>query len=339
MGKSAKKTTTSDNNTKYTANTTGTQTGQQSVDVPDWLLNPAQRLAGSLGGLMGQGPEVYTPQMSGLTKQALTAAGGLDTTGAGYDAASAALGDLGSIRDVTGQSLLTNLSDYENPYRDKVLNPVLSDYDVNAGKTRAAQAAQAAAGGAFGGSRYGVREAQTEGELARGRAATEGGLLSDMFTQATGLSSQDAARRQQAMQGNQSADIAAQNNRLAAAQAMAQLANSRSADQRANIALQNQIGGQQTDFENVQRQYPIEYQQQMEGLLQGLNPQSYFGQSSTGTSTSNTTGTQDTHGKTVEKSNPGLLANLGNVMNLVKSGVGIFGAMSGNPALAALAGA
>lgn len=103
-----------------------------------------------------------------------------------------------SAPTATATSILgLDRSKYENPYTNQVVDTTLNDYDVNAGRTQAAQAAQAAQNRAFGGSRYGVREAQTEGELARGRAAAEANLRDQGFQQATASMQADAERAHQ----------------------------------------------------------------------------------------------------------------------------------------------
>jgi len=186
-----------------------------------------------------------------------------------------------------GASVLDGLEKYFTPFRDKVINPVLNDYDVNAGKTRAAQAASGAANGAFRGDRFALREAATEGDLARGRAATEGGLLSDMFTQATGLSSQDAARRQAAQEGNRTAQ-------LAGAGQLSSIGTAQGANQRGNVALQGALGSDQSQTQTNIKQYPLEYQQALEGLFAGLDPSLFTGQ--TINSSGNSTGTSQASG-------------------------------------------
>jgi hypothetical protein len=95
-------------------------------------------------------------------------------------------------------SLLSGLDNYMNPYRDQVVNTTLADFDHNAGAQRAALEAQGARNGAFGGSRFGIAQGELEGQLARGRASTEAGLLDQGFNTAAGLSQSDAANRQQA---------------------------------------------------------------------------------------------------------------------------------------------
>jgi hypothetical protein len=95
-------------------------------------------------------------------------------------------------------SVLDNFSAYQSPYTRDVVDTTLADFDADAGRVRAAQAAGAARSGAFGGSRYGIREAQTEGELSRARASTAAGLRDQGFRTAAGLSQYDAGNRQQA---------------------------------------------------------------------------------------------------------------------------------------------
>jgi hypothetical protein len=293
---------------KTTTDTSGTQSQQSTStpNVPDWISQPAQAMAGNINSLIAQGPGGYTPQMSALQKQAVTGAAGLTTP----DAYGQASDTLNGVPNVQGQSVLDNLSAYYNPFQSQVLNPAMADYDYQAGQTRAAQAAQAAQGGAFGGSRYGVQAAQTEGDLARGRAATEGGLLNQMYTQATGLSAGDAANRQAAMLANQNAAL--QKGGL-----LTNLGTAEATTAGKNVELQNAVGGEATAQENAARQYPLQYQQQVEGLLQGLNPQMYTGQSTQGS------GTESSHATTVQ--DPGLLASIG-------QGLGIASTLFGNPA-------
>lgn len=301
--------------TKTTSATTSQDNSTSTVTptVPDWIADPSKQIAGNVQGLLDQGSSAYAPTISGLQQQAFDAAGNLGQGSNSYfNQAGDALSNLGNISadQITAASLLDNgLDRYYNPFKDQVLNPVLADYDQQSGITRAAQAAQAAKGKAFQGSRYGIQEAATEGELARGRSSAEGTLLNQMYSQATSLAEQDAARRQAAALANQQASLqAAQANQAAQlqqAQQLAQLGLSSGSEQRANLGVQAGLGGILTDAQNAIAQYPIQYQQQMAGLLAGLNPSLYTGKTvdSTGTSTSNTNSTTTT--------NPGLLSQLG----------------------------
>ncbi|MEA3002179.1 MAG: hypothetical protein QOH81_967 [Sphingomonadales bacterium] len=104
----------------------------------------------------------------------------------------------GRASDAHAASLLSGFADYMNPYRDQVVNSAMADFDRQAGQQRAALEAQGARNGAFGGSRFGIAQAELEGNLARARSSSEAGLLSDGFDRAAGLSQFDAANRQQA---------------------------------------------------------------------------------------------------------------------------------------------
>lgn len=118
----------------------------------------------------------------------------------------ASIGDTTQVGETTvgsggrsgAASGLTNFDQYQNPFTDQVIDASLADFDQGAGQTRAAQAANAARNGAFGGSRFAIREAATDGELTRGRASLSAGLRSDGFNTAARLSGEDANRQQSA---------------------------------------------------------------------------------------------------------------------------------------------
>ncbi len=98
--------------------------------------------------------------------------------------------------DASAQSLLTGMSNYQNPFNNEVTSRALQDFDMDAERTRARQMAEGARAGAFGGSRFGIAQAQTEGELARARGSLDAGLRAQGFDTAAALSGQDAGRRQ-----------------------------------------------------------------------------------------------------------------------------------------------
>jgi hypothetical protein len=114
-----------------------------------------------------------------------------------------------------------------------------------------------------------------------------------MFTQATGLSADDAARRQAAMTGNQATHLAASSanasNALQRGSLLAGLGTSQGADARANLGIQAGMGALDTEQQNAARQYPMDFLKQNEGLLTGLNPDLYTGK--TLASSGATTGT------------------------------------------------
>lgn len=272
----------SDKTQKSTQNTVQNSTATTTPNVPDWLLQPAQTAAGGLSKLLATDPTSFAPTESALQKQATTSAGNLSVSPLLGQAAT----QVNAIAPVQGQSLLDGLDRYYTPFKDQVLNPVLSDFDHQSGVVRAGQSAKEAATGSFRGSRSGIAQAATEGELARGRASTEGGLLSDMYGQATTLSGQDAARRQEAMTGN--ADRS-----LSGAGLLANIGATEGSQALANEQAQANQGANQTTIDNAMHQAPITTQAQLEGLLSGLDPAMYSG------STVNSNGTSNTTGKTV----------------------------------------
>ncbi len=145
-------------------------------------MNAANAPASLMSGAAG-----YTPARGNASTYTVpTLANPREASATGYGASQAG-----------AASVLDNFSAYQNPYNRQVVDATLADFDQQAGQTRAAQAAQAARSGAFGGSRYGIREAETEGNLARARASTQAGLLDQGFRTAAGLSQYDAGNRQQ----------------------------------------------------------------------------------------------------------------------------------------------
>ena len=253
-----------------------TQTTQQHTvtkpDVPQWVQDSTSTLNTSLNNWMGKDPSTLVAKTSPLTQQAYDTASALNPSTM-FD----------NVPTLNASSLLENLGAYQNPYLKDVVDTTLNDYDVNSGKVRALQAAQAAQGGAFRGSRYALREANTEGELARGRAAAEAGLRSDAFNTAAGLSSQDADRRQSAGAFNAT-------QALQMAQAKQQAATTQS-------QLLAALGGQQQAQNQAEINAPLTQLQNASTLLASLNPQNFIG--STANTTGTSTGTAKTPGLTL----------------------------------------
>lgn len=244
-----------------TQNTSSTST----PIVPNWAGDTAAGLATNIQMLGGTDPYSYVPKTNTLQQQA-------DELAQQYDPGQA----FTNLPTVTGESLLTNLDSYMNPYLQKVVDTSLAGFDENAGRTRAMQAANMAKTKAFGGSRAGVREGITEELLSGQRSGLEAGLRSDAFNVGANLSSQDAGRRQQASTTN-------------AQQAFAQAQAQAQADAN-RIGLLSQLGGDQYARDQAYLQAPIDLLKNQTGLFAGINAPSYFGQTQTGTSTGTSTG-------------------------------------------------
>jgi hypothetical protein len=137
------------------------------------------------------------------------------------------------------------------------------------------------------------------------------------------MSEADTARRQQADLANQTAAGTNVANQLEAARQASDLASKKSAeslaltaDDRARLAAQGLAGTDQFNTETGIQQYPLEYAKNMEGLLAGLNPQLYTGQTITGSGTSTSHGTENTTNK------QGLLDWFGDFATAAAAGAG-----------------
>lgn len=159
--------------------------------------------AGSLGPAAQAGYSTYDAPQLGNASQVnaprLGQAGQVNLQG--YDATQ--IGDIsrylnGNVERVNAASVLDNFDAYLNPATERLVNATLANYDDYAGRQQAQYAAQGAAAGAFGGSRYGIGEAQLRSDLARQRGLTQAELENTAFNNAAGLSMYDATNRQQA---------------------------------------------------------------------------------------------------------------------------------------------
>lgn len=277
MGLSNKKTTTTSNSTSTTTPTN-----------PDWVTSALQGYTDKVGAIAGTNGSQYVAPTSTLQNAAYSAAGNLGAN-PNYAAATDAANSVG---DIQGESLLSGLSNYYNPYEQQVVDTTKADLEQSAGQTRAAQAAQAGLNKAFAGSRYGIQEAQTEGELNRAMGSTLGNLRYQGFNTAANLSSQDAQRRQSASEQNAA-------NALAKAGLLSSIGTQQGADTRANIGLQSDLGDKQQSQDLKERTADITLAQIL-GQLYGNGQYGLF-QGQTGTSS----GTQKTN------ETPSLLSSIG----------------------------
>jgi hypothetical protein len=197
--------------------------------VPEWASSLTQDVAGQVGRVAALNPYSLTPGANPLQRQAAAAAQGLGGAAGGYGEAAGLFREAGrqganvyqpafgeaadygagtvwshTVSPTTGQatlasgaSVLDNLDAYMSPYRQSVVDSALSDYDAEAGRTRAQLDLDLAGAGAFGGSGAALSRSMTEDALVRGRATTSANLLDQMFQRGASLASQDADRRQQ----------------------------------------------------------------------------------------------------------------------------------------------
>ena len=163
----------------------------------------------------GYGSQGYNPAQTG--SQGFQAANvnaqgyGAERTGAtGFEAERIAASPVVQSRDVAaGQLGSTNLGQYTNPYESQVVQSTLSDLDRARQMSLNDVGAQATAAGAFGGSRQGIMESETNRAFADQAAKSAGQLRQAGFNQAQGMAQQDIATRMQAGLANQQAGLQA----------------------------------------------------------------------------------------------------------------------------------
>lgn len=132
----------------------------------------------------------------------------------GAQVASEALGQIapqarGNIRDIEAASFLNqNIQQYMNPYTQAVTNQSLADLERSRQLEQQRTAAQATAARAFGGSRQGVAEAETNRAYGENAARLIAQQNAAAYQAAQQASEADLSRTMQAQQLNQAQDAA-----------------------------------------------------------------------------------------------------------------------------------
>lgn len=166
-----------------------------------------------------------------------------------------------------GQVAGADLSAYTNPYETQVVDQSLADLERSRLMQQNQLGAQASAAGAFGGSRQGIAEAETNRAFADQAARTAAGLRQTGYQTAQQLAGQDIGRQMQVEQQNQAA-LNAQR-MFGATQGMtAQQLNQGAGLQGAQFRLgaANQMGGLGQQAFNTGR--TISQDQMQQGLMQ-----------------------------------------------------------------------
>ncbi len=225
---------------------------------PAWVTSALQGYTGQVGqfGANTNARDLVAPA-SELQTRAFDQAGGLTTPGQFGEASDIARGAVNN----------GSMQDFMSPYTQDVVDTTLANYDQNAGVTRANQAAAGARNRAFGGSRYGVLEGTTEGELARGRASAEAQLRDQAFNVGSGLYGD------------------AQNRNLGAAGLLSNIGSAQGTNDRSNVGLLADLGGVQRGIDADSRTAELSMLQAL-GSLYGQGQYGLFnGQNSTSTTT------------------------------------------------------
>jgi hypothetical protein len=131
-------------------------------------------------------------------------------SGTNYNPATmAGVGSITPQNVSAGQIGSTNLNQYMNPYTQNVVDASMADLNRQRQMTQQQNSASAASAGAFGGSRQGLVEAETNRGFADVASNTAANLRQQGFLNAQQMAGQDIASRMQASLANQAAGLTA----------------------------------------------------------------------------------------------------------------------------------
>lgn len=203
----------------------------------------------TLGGLKDQYGQFLNFQAPQVSARNVSAPGGFQAPNVSAGTATASLADRGDIRDISNQNV--NAAQFSREGLERILAGMDPSYtnavrdttlqDINRSRTLAQvpNADAAAVNGAFGGSRHGILEAETNRAYGDIAARTSADLNLNYYNSALGQLQADLGRQQQAGMFNSDAAL-----RAAAA--------NQGVD--ANVALQNAQLGTQTSIANAGNQ-------------------------------------------------------------------------------------
>ena len=249
------------------------------TSIPEYAKPYVEKMLGKAEALTESPYQAYGGQrIAGFTpmqEQAFNTVGQLGPTqqgavGSGM-ATMAGLGSLGAGQNYVNQA--TNpyaMASYMNPYVQNALNPAMQEARRQSDVTGQQNAANAVNAGAFGGSRFGIQEAERQRNLGQNLANIYGTGMSDAFKNAQqsmqfgstlGLQGLGQAGQLASTLGNlgqqqftQAKDAAAAQQAVGTAQQQMQ---------------QQQLEQQYADFQN-QRQHPYQQLAYMSDMLRGL---------------------------------------------------------------------
>lgn len=136
----------------------------------------------------------YGPRLANFTgdeRAAQALARNYAMSGAGYGNIAAASGTAANVMGYRPDSVVDNVGYYMNPYTQNVIDTSLGDLNRSRNLALNEGAAAAAKAGAFGGSRHGVADAETNRNFFDVFGRTAAGLRSDAYNNALGAAQQD----------------------------------------------------------------------------------------------------------------------------------------------------
>lgn len=204
---------------KSTQDTTGSYNKTMAPTNPEWVTQGIQGAVGGLAGLQGQDPRSFVAGPSGLQNQQFGYAGALGGQGMDWLGQAAQMAGNASYAPGLGQAqnldpsahanaatAYGGISNYMNPYDDQVVQNGLRDNERSRQMAEMNTAAAAQAAHAFGGSRHGVADAETNSAYDRNAQSFIGNLRQGGFNTALQYANADADRAQGTNLFNASAD-------------------------------------------------------------------------------------------------------------------------------------
>jgi hypothetical protein len=223
------------------------QTSSANTNVAAYLQPNMERLAGQAEAVANQQYMPYggerTAGFSGMQNQAFNEAQNLGPAQQlGYGTQLAGMAGLGSLQAGQNyQNMATNpgaMQAYMSPYIQNALNPAMNEARRQSDITGTQNAGQAVGAGAFGGSRFGIQEAERQRNL---------GTLQDTIY-STGM--QNAFQNaQQAQQFGSTLGLQGYGQGLQAANTLGQLGQTQFGQQQAAMNARQQAGAQQQGLE------------------------------------------------------------------------------------------
>ena len=285
------------------SDTTQQTSSQQTQQLPPWINTAAQQNYAQAQNIAAQPLQQYQGQLVADVSPQMqqswnTAAQGGNAGADQYNASQAAyLGVLGQQPQQVnaGQLSSTNLSPYMNPYTQSVINSTLPIMQQNLALSQNQNQDQAAASGAFGGSRQAIQQGVTQAQGAQNMAQMAAQLNQANYGQAQSAAQQDIATNLQAQEANQAAQQNQQQYNIAAAGGLGSLGQQAQLSQARNFTEQMTAGTaeesqQQNDINAnlAQYQQALQYPYQQLGVLQSALGMTPYGQSTTGQATTTT---------------------------------------------------
>ena len=278
----------------------------QSVSLPAYQEAQAKELFQAGKSLAGTPFVPYTgPRVAGFNPdqlRAFQATRGLFESGMGYDP----ITGLAGLAQAPAPSLLqTDISAYQSPYTQQVIDTTLGD--IRRERDIAQRQAQESAirAGAFGGSRSAIMEAEATRPYVEQAARTAAGLRQAGFGQALGAAQQDIARQQARAFAQPELELRSRAQR-------AGLLGGLQAEQAARLGQLGQIGVQQQMLQ--QRALDVPYQEFQRALAYGPQQIGLLGQAlspvTPGQTTQQQVGTGDVLGSAAQLAGAALMGGM-----------------------------